>query len=170
MNIPFSLLLDIFIAVLLIVTIGYALTLNNRLGVLRRDKDELQALALSFGESTIRAEESIAHLSETIDVLQERIKRAESLREDLVFLIDRGNSTADTLEELLRSTRDNAEIMPRTSVKDTAHKPVQNTKATKVVPELDSRIDPDFNRSDLAKDDTISDAEREHLRALRSSG
>ena len=170
MNIPFSLLLDIFIAVLLIVTIGYALTLNNRLGVLRRDKDELQTLALSFGESTTRAEESIAHLSETIDVLQERIKRAESLREDLVFLVDRGNSTADTLEGLLRSTRDDVGIMPRTSVEDAAHELPKNTKAPKVGPELDPRIDLNSNRSDLAMDDTTSDAERELLRALRSSG
>ena len=37
MNIPLPLLLDLCIAVLLIVTIGYALTLNNRLSVLRKD-------------------------------------------------------------------------------------------------------------------------------------
>ena len=86
MSIPFSLILDIFVAVLLIIMIGYAFTLNKRLGTLRRDKGELQKLALSFGDATLRAEESTVQLRATIDVLQERIKRAESLREDLVFI------------------------------------------------------------------------------------
>ena len=55
MDIPFALILDLFVAVLLVVTISFAVTLNKRLGTLRGDREELQKLALSFGEATGRA-------------------------------------------------------------------------------------------------------------------
>ena len=57
-------------------TIGYALTLNKRLDSLRGDKRDLKDLALSFEKSTTRAEESISDLSVSINLLQERITRA----------------------------------------------------------------------------------------------
>ena len=120
MNIPLPLLLDLSIAVLLIVTIGFALTLNNRLSVLRKDKEELEKLALNFGDATTRAEKSIGELGASLNVLQERIKRAESLREDLVFLVERGNGTADSLEGLLRTARDQVGVMPGQLERNTA--------------------------------------------------
>ena len=43
---PLSLMLDILIAVLLVVTIVYAIILNRRLGNLRRDREELEQLAI----------------------------------------------------------------------------------------------------------------------------
>jgi len=44
--VPLSLMLDILIAVLLVVTIVYAIILNRRLGNLRRDREELEQLAI----------------------------------------------------------------------------------------------------------------------------
>ncbi len=41
MTVPFSLALDVLVAVLLVITIGYAMVLNRRLGRLRRDKSNL---------------------------------------------------------------------------------------------------------------------------------
>ncbi|PPR70407.1 MAG: hypothetical protein CFH03_00118 [Alphaproteobacteria bacterium MarineAlpha3_Bin2] len=38
---PYSLILDLFVAVLLVVTIGFAVVLNKRLGNLRGDKAAL---------------------------------------------------------------------------------------------------------------------------------
>ena len=95
---PLSLILDIVLAVLLIVTIGYAVVLNRRLGALRHNKEELERLARGFVETTSRAESGIGELKSMTDILQERIERAESLRDDLVFLTDRGNTAADRLE------------------------------------------------------------------------
>ena len=43
-----SLILDILLASLLVVTIGYAIMLNKRLDALRSDKDELRRLAGDF--------------------------------------------------------------------------------------------------------------------------
>ena len=46
---PYSLILDLFVAVLLVVTIGYAVVLNKRLGRLRGDKAALEKLAALVG-------------------------------------------------------------------------------------------------------------------------
>ena len=168
MSIPFSLILDMFVAVLLIVMIGYAFTLNKRLGTLRRDKGELQKLALSFGDATLRAEESTVQLRATIDVLQERIKKAESLRDDLVFLVERGNGTADTLEELVRTARDKVGVMPGLAPSETVidEEPVPSPKPLTAT----SRSAPKADIETRPAEDQMSDAERELLRALRSAG
>jgi len=168
MSIPFSLILDMSVAVLLIVMIGYAVTLNKRLGSLRRDKVELQKLALSFGDATARAEESTVQLRATIDVLQERIKRAESLRDDLVFLNERGNGTADALEELVRTARDKVGVMPGLAPRETAadEEPVSSPKP----PTATSRGALKADTAVRLAEDQMSDAERELLKALRSAG
>lgn len=102
---PFSLILDLLVALLLVVMIGYAVALNRRLGSLRQDKSELQELAASFGGATMRAEESINRLKNMTDTLQHSIDKAQALHDDLTFLIDRGDTAADRLEERVRGIR-----------------------------------------------------------------
>ncbi len=102
----FSLALDILVAVLLVVTIVYAAILNRRLGAFRSHKSELDALAASFTEATLRADESVGKLKIMADDLQVRLDKAQALHDDLVFLIDRGGSEADRLEETVRRARD----------------------------------------------------------------
>ncbi len=173
MDIPFALILDIFVAVLLVVTIGYAVTLNKRLATLRGDKEELQKLALSFGEATMRAEDSTAQLRSTIEVLQERIKKAESLREDLVFLVERGNGTADALEEIVRTARDEIGVVPRpagTQKAASANETEPLKGAVQEAPEPGQRSAPKADAADRPAPEQMSDAERELLKALRSAG
>ena len=139
-----SLILDVLVAILLVVTIGYAMALNKRLGVLRRDKAELEELAGSFVDATTRAEESISRLKHTADDLKERMEKAQSLHDDLAFLIDRGGGAADRLEEMIRAARRSAQIEAAPSAAD-------------AVPEGEGTL-------------PRSDAERELLRAIRSAG
>ncbi len=117
---PFSLALDVLVAVLLVITIGYAMVLNRRLGRLRRDKSELEKLAATFGQATARAEESIGNLKKTADALKGRIDNAQALRDDLAFLIDRGGSAADRLEETVRAARKEGASRPRPGLKKPA--------------------------------------------------
>lgn len=117
---PFSLALDVLVAVLLVITIGYAMVLNRRLGRLRRDKSELEKLAATFGQATARAEESIGNLKKTADALKGRIDNAQALRDDLAFLIDRGGSAADRLEETVRAARKEGGSRPRPGLKKPA--------------------------------------------------
>lgn len=100
-----SLAFDIGFAVLLVITIGYAVVLNRKLGNLRRHKEDLERLAVTFSQSTARADESIQRLKGTTDSLQNGIEKAQSLRDDLTFLIDRGALAADRLEAGVRGAR-----------------------------------------------------------------
>ena len=166
---PLSLIIDILVAMLLVVTIGYAVVLNNRLGSLRRDKGELERLIAGFAETTTRAEAGIGELREMADVLQERLKRAESLRDDLVFLMERGNQAADRLEGVVRDAR------AQEAGELTAEPQIKATTPSAKAKTADSDHDP--QRKPLSADpvdrpapDEVSEAERELLKALRSSG
>ena len=59
-----SILLDALVAGLLVATIAYAMVLTRRLGALRNDKAQLEALVRSLDESSRRAESGIAALKE----------------------------------------------------------------------------------------------------------
>ena len=145
----FSLALELVVAVLLVVTIAYAVVLNRRLGALRSDKSELENVAASFGEATLRAGESITKLKTTADGLQERIEKAQSLRDDLVFLIERSGQAADRLEETVRAARKEGDIGPRP------------------VPDAETAEEEKGEVDETAP--TKSEAERELLKALQSA-
>ena len=100
-----SLALDVFVAFLLVITIGLAAILNHRLGRLRRDRSELEKLTAEFRDATSKAEESVNKLKVSTDSLQERIDLAQNLKEDLSFLIDRSGSAADRLEGQIPTAR-----------------------------------------------------------------
>jgi len=166
----FAMIIDILVAILLMVTIGYAVVLNNRLGNLRRDRGELEKLAVNFHASTTRADESIASLRSSVDGLQDEIGKAEAMRDDLIFLTERGSSAADRLEEYVRLSR--------------ADMPVPAKKKLQLEPKAAQKFDHDIDlvnrdvdkRTGLKADlrdriDTegVSEAEKELLKALRSA-
>ena len=101
----FSLGLEIAFAVLLVTTIGYAIALNRKLGNLRQHKEDLERLAMTFSKSTVRAEEGVQRLKSSTVQMQKSIAKAQTMREDLALLIDRGSLAADRLEEVVRGIR-----------------------------------------------------------------
>lgn len=176
-----ALILDILLAVLLIITIGYAWVLNKRLGNLRRDKGELEKMALNFHTATDRAEESIVRLNVNVEVLQDSIKKSELLRDDLIYLSERGTAAADRLEIAVLAAMDEAGVSPAPARKTEKSKlqdappipegikPQDNPKSKKQQSTL--KADPiDLTSSDLRSDGDVTDAERELLKALRSAG
>lgn len=175
---PYDLILDVVLAILLVITIGYALVLNKRLGMLRNHKAELERLAGTFTESTSRAGESIGQLKIASDALQSQLARAESLRDDLVFLIDRGTVTADRLEENVRVSRDEFGVVPKTAMPEApaaAAAPAPRP-APDPLPEPGSGLrgkgheEPMPERSFKQENRPRSEAERELLKAIRSAG
>jgi hypothetical protein len=144
-----SLLLDITIAVLLVVSIWYSTVLNKRLNALRKDKAELDKLTSNFGEATLRAGDSIIKLKNTADDLKERIDAAGKLRDDLMFLVERGGAAADRLEKGVRAAR-------KESDPDGAEATIE-----KLVPAARRRVPP------VGPD--RSEAERELLKALQAA-
>ena len=151
-----SLFLDVLIAVLLVITIWYSTVLNRRLNALRNDKDELDHLTSSFGEATMRAGDSIVKLKNTADDLKERIEKAGSLRDDLMFLVERGGAAADRIEKAIRAARRDGEGLPEATIE-------------KLIPAARKRT-PVAPRVQPANSDTArSEAERELIKALQAA-
>jgi hypothetical protein len=105
----FTLVFDVMVIVLLVITIVYAVILNQRLEAFRDAKDEIQAVVTEFGGALAQAEQGMATLREAADVggdaLQNAVERAARLADDLAFLKDKGDATADRLEDLVTRSR-----------------------------------------------------------------
>jgi hypothetical protein len=166
-----NLLLDIIIIVLLAATIVYAVILNSRLAQLRDNRDDLARLVAAFNDATARAESGIPKLrraaEEAGNALQERVEKAQTLRDDLAFMIERADSMAGKLENSVRMARD--EVRPAVPVPAMPQvAPARSTRAAKAVeppPPPPEPVEPDFPDG---SDDERSEAERELLRALQA--
>lgn len=158
-----KIVLDILVSVLLVATIGYAVMLNTRLTQLRKNRDEMAKIIVSFNEATVRAESSIPKLrkaaEESGSVLQERVEKAQSLRDDLAFMIERADTMANRLENAVRSARTEVRTQPAASAPaGRVGGPKAAQAATLTAAAQASEAEPDER----------SEAERELLRALQS--
>lgn len=128
-----SFVVEVIGACLLLVMIIYAIQLNRRLSGLQADKAYLQKLIVGFNQATERAESSIGRLRtaalEANDSLQSNIKMAKDLRNDLSFLIERAESTADRLEGSIASGR-TERAAPGRSAQISAFRSVKGGKDT----------------------------------------
>lgn len=108
--------LDIVVSLLLAATIGYAVILNSRLTALRKNRDDLAKIIVAFNEATARAEASIPKLKRAAEEagggLQDRVEKAQSLRDDLAFMIERADTMANRLENAVRSARSEVRAQP----------------------------------------------------------
>ena len=111
-----KILLDLVVSGLLVATIAYAVRLNNRLNSLRKNRDDIAKIIVSFNEATVRAESSIPKLKRAAEEaggsLQERVEKAQSLRDDLAFMIERADTMANRLESSVRAARSEAKPGP----------------------------------------------------------
>jgi hypothetical protein len=77
--------------------------------VLKRDRTVLQEMVESFNTSTRQAEQGIERLRATSEGAGRHIARqleeARAVKDDLTFLLDRGERTADRLDALVRGAR-----------------------------------------------------------------
>lgn len=112
----FEWLLDIVVVALLGVTLFHAVRLERALGVVRRDRAALAEMLEGFDASTRQAESGIDRLRGLADgagrQIAKEVQTATSLRDDLAFLIERGERLADRMDELIRAGR--AAEAPRT--------------------------------------------------------
>lgn len=102
-------LLEALLTVLLALSLFHALRLERALATLRRDRARLEALLEGFNDSTRMAEEGIERLRLASEgagrQLTRQIERASVLREDLSFLCERADKSADGLERSVRERR-----------------------------------------------------------------
>ena len=102
-------LLEIALVGLLAATLFHALRLERALGVLKRDRAVLEDLVTGFNASTRQAEAGIDRLRDAAEGAGRQIARqigaASGLKDDLVFLTERGERLADRIDALVRSGR-----------------------------------------------------------------
>ena len=151
-------LLELLLTGLLTVTLVHALRLEKALGVLRRDRAALEELVVGFNDSTRQAENGIERLRAVADGAGRQIARhvdqAKALKNDLVFLSERGEKLADQLDSLVRTALPAQE--PLSGARSTAARSAPLLHAVpqeSVSPEVEGRV--------------RSQAEKELLRALR---
>ena len=140
---PFmEIFLDIALAGLLVATLFHAMRLERALGVLKQDRGSLESLAAAFESSTQAAESGIERLRAATDgsgrQIQRQIDSAAALKDDLTFLVQRGEGLADRLDDLVRSARPAAAmaepVMPRAAyapmrTKEPAEEPKNRSQA-----------------------------------------
>lgn len=109
MRLDIDLALNLLVLVFLIVAILYAGILNYRLKKLRSNKDEVDMAIIRFDQAVQKAEESISHLKDisgkSYNALLESIHKAQALRDELFFLLERGDTLANKMEMQIRQSR-----------------------------------------------------------------
>jgi len=153
--------------------------LNRRILALSRDKADLEKLAIGFDKATKRAEVSVVNLKKVAEdssnILNEGIQEAQRIKEDLNFLVDRGEKLADGLEGSIRRTESTAsENRNKMQLQRNLgpREPAEKHDASRVSKELSGRrridnlnvVDPEVVASKIVE----SEAERKFIKALRA--
>jgi hypothetical protein len=101
--------LDIVVIVLLLCALPLVLRLERRLAAVRQDRGAIEAGAAGLTEATRMAEAASLRLRASAETsgrqVAEKLAKAEPVRDDLKYLVERAESIADRLEALVRSAR-----------------------------------------------------------------
>jgi hypothetical protein len=113
-------ILELALIGLLAATLFHAVRLERALGVLKRDRVQLQELVAGFNASTRLAEAGIERLRAAADGAGIQIARhvdaAMALKDDLALLTDRGERLADRLDTVIHAGRPFAAEPPHLAV------------------------------------------------------
>lgn len=109
MHLSLDTILNLIVAALLVGTMIFAYVLNNRLKKLRSNKEEVDSAILRFDQSVTRAEETIVFLRDvsgkSYTSLSETVQKAQALRDEISFMLERGEGLAQSLDDKIRMTR-----------------------------------------------------------------
>lgn len=101
---PFDLMLEIIVSVLLAATIGYCAMLDRRLRAMRSGQDGLRELIEDLSVATRQASEAIGRLREVSNAtgqqLSEQVARGRGLADELALMLESGNAIANRLGSL----------------------------------------------------------------------
>lgn len=100
-----DIVLELGLIGLLAVTLWHCVRLHRTLGSLRQDRAALHDAVAGFDTGTRQAEAGLSRLRAVADELGAQLGKAGALRDDLVFLSERGDALADRLDALVRAGR-----------------------------------------------------------------
>lgn len=166
------LVLDGLLVVLLLATIVYAIILNRKLNRLRGNHDEMEVFVDKLNVACARAEAATAGLRSAGEngktVFREAASKAEALRDELAFLVER----ADIVAGRLASASEGTTIAPAQKTAPSADAPRKQAKRPAARrPAEPARSAPP--RGEAAGEQPAgaprSEAEEELLKALRNA-
>ena len=103
-----ELFINIVVICLLVPTIVFAVVLNKRLEILRNSRADLGRLIEAFNDATTRAESGIPKLKQAADsagsLLRDQIQKAQTLRDDMSFMIERADTMMQRLEKTMSAS------------------------------------------------------------------
>ncbi|MCR9072056.1 MAG: DUF6468 domain-containing protein [Alphaproteobacteria bacterium] len=156
-----ALILDSALIVLLLATIVYAMVLHRRLAMLRSEKEGLEVFLERMSQATAKADASLKGIRQTAEetqaMLNEPVVRAQALRDELLFLIERADGTAERLAGATSGKPQPAAADPETVP---ARKPARRAASTT----RPAASEPAVGSEDGAR----SQAERDLMNALRN--
>ena len=98
-----ALLLDVLVALLLVATIVYAAILNRKLSNLRANRAEMEQAINDLTQASMRADQSARALkqvaSDAESDLNSGLGKAQGLRDELAFLVERGETVANRISD-----------------------------------------------------------------------
>lgn len=104
------LILDFVVIICLGVTVGFAIVLNKRLTVIHESRQDLQNFIEQFTQTMAKTEANVRDLKgvgeSVFKTAQEQMQKGEALKDDLIFLLKRGEDIAQNLEDNIRTGRD----------------------------------------------------------------
>lgn len=96
-----ALILDVLLIILLLATIVYAMVLHRRLSMLRSEKEGLETFLERMNQATAKADASLKGIRQTAEqaqaLLNDPMVKAQALRDELLFLIERADGSAERL-------------------------------------------------------------------------
>lgn len=104
---PIELLIEGLVAVLLLITIGFCLVLNRKIGLLRADEHMLRTTIAELNKATIRAETAIrgmrAVATEANGALGEQMRDADRLADELARCAAHGEQVLARIAAVTRA-------------------------------------------------------------------
>ena len=109
MGLPLGMVVEGMVSILLLVTIGYSIMLNERLKKLHADKDALKAIIADLVMATDSANTAIRELRQTADEaetnLSGRLEEAERFAVELANHVTSGQAVMDRIARILSTVR-----------------------------------------------------------------
>ncbi|WP_207476450.1 DUF6468 domain-containing protein [Arenibaculum pallidiluteum] len=167
-----GLVLDVAIVGLLAATIAFAVRLNRQLSTLRDSKAELEALIRGFAEATERADAGVQNMKamteESGEKLQKALQRAQTIRDELQFMVETADSLASRLEGAISTHRSATPARPASPL--TASRPGEppRPQARAAEPPPAAVMPPAPPAPPAATGEARSRAERELMQALEN--
>lgn len=108
-GIPLGLIVESAVAVLLVLTIGYCIVLNNRLKRLHSDREALKQMVADLVQATDMANNAIKELRQTASeadtVLDSRLKEADRFALELANHVQAGRSIMERIARVSEMAR-----------------------------------------------------------------